>query len=77
MTLIIIWVASLCGAERDGVVVKMEKQFKQKSIIRQCQPLGPSKPWKPNWKTSTRGVHHNRIRRARSNTLERRHLDHC
>jgi hypothetical protein len=37
------------------MVVKMEKQFKRKGTIRQCQPFGSSKPWKPNWKANTRG----------------------
>ena len=37
------------------MVVKVEKQLKQKGIIRQCQLLGLSKPWKPNWKAKPGG----------------------
>ena len=32
------------------IAIKVEKQLKQKGTIRQSQPLGPSKPWKPNCK---------------------------
>jgi len=38
------------------MAVKMKKQLKWKSTIWQSQPLGPSKPWKSNWKANTRGV---------------------
>jgi hypothetical protein len=30
------------------VVIKVKKQLKQKSTIRQSQPLSPSTPWKGN-----------------------------
>ena len=33
--------------------MKVERQLKLKSIIRQSQQLGPSTPWKPNQKANT------------------------
>jgi hypothetical protein len=37
------------------MAVKVEKQLKRKGTIWPSQPLGPSKPWKPNWKANIGG----------------------
>jgi hypothetical protein len=58
--------------EMVHMIVNVGKQLKWKGNIWQKQPLGPLKPWKPNWKANTRVVHHKIMRRARLNTLKRR-----
>jgi hypothetical protein len=41
--------------EMVHMVVKVEKQLKQKGTNRQSQLLSPLRPWKPNWKANTKG----------------------
>jgi hypothetical protein len=36
------------------MVMKVERQLKQKGIVQKSPPLSSSTPWKPNWKANIR-----------------------